>query len=47
MDGKYDDDLTALLFTFADLVKEGWLRLEDLQGLSGDKLSKIKALTRM
>ncbi|GAB4212120.1 MAG: hypothetical protein OHK0012_05820 [Synechococcales cyanobacterium] len=47
MDGKYDFNFPALLFIFAGLVKEGWLGLEDLQGLAGDKLAKISALTRM
>ncbi|HSM83997.1 MAG TPA: hypothetical protein VLS96_20065 [Nodosilinea sp.] len=47
LDGKYDDREAALLFVFADLVKEGWLSLEDLDGLHALKLSKIAALTRM
>jgi Photoprotection regulator fluorescence recovery protein len=47
LDGKYDDRESALIFVFADLVKEGWLSLSDLEGLDVTKLSKISALTRM
>ncbi len=47
LDGKYDERESALIFVFADLVKEGWLSLDDLQGLDASKLSKISALTRM
>ena len=47
LDGKYDERESALLFVFADLVKEGWLSLDDLDGLDALKLSKITALTRM
>ncbi|MBD1876294.1 hypothetical protein H6F75_22665 [Nodosilinea sp. FACHB-131] len=47
LDGKYDDRESALLFVFADLIKEGWLSLGDLDGLNAVKLSKITALTRM
>lgn len=47
LDGKYDERESALIFVFADLVKEGWLSLDDLQGLNASKLSKISALTRM
>ncbi|MBE9159135.1 hypothetical protein IQ265_20180 [Nodosilinea sp. LEGE 06152] len=47
LDGKYDGREAALIFVFADLVKEGWLSLDDLNGLDALKLSKITALTRM
>ncbi len=47
MDGKYDDRYPGLMFVFADLLKEGWLRLDDLQGLEAEKLSKISALAKM
>lgn len=47
LDGKYDDRESALLFVFSSLVKEGWLSLDDLEGLDSAKLSKIAALTRM
>ena len=47
LDGKYDERESALIFVFADLVKDGWLSLDDLQGIDASKLSKISALTRM
>ncbi len=47
VDGKYNFQYPALPFVFADLIKEGWLHLTDLEGLSQDKLSKIAALARM
>jgi len=47
IDGKYDYDYSALLFLFARLVKEEWLKLEDLSGLEQSKLAKINALARM
>ncbi len=58
IDGKYDylnparqgrdlDQYSALIFVFSQLVKEGWLHLDDLEGLDQDKLAKIAALTRM
>ncbi|TVQ06836.1 MAG: hypothetical protein EA368_16070 [Leptolyngbya sp. DLM2.Bin27] len=47
LDGKYDERESALIFVFADLIKEGWLSLDDLAGLDPVKLSKISALTRM
>ncbi len=45
--GKYDYRYTSLIFVFAQLLKEGWLKLEDLNGLEKDKLAKIAALSRM
>ncbi|MDR9405019.1 MAG: hypothetical protein RI580_16475 [Halothece sp. Uz-M2-17] len=47
LDGKYDDRESVLIFVFSQLVKEGWLSLEELDGLSSDKISKLKALGRM
>lgn len=47
IDGKYDDRDTALIFVFAQLVKEGWLHLNELEGLTPEKLTKVAALTRM
>lgn len=47
VDGKYDDDLESILFGFARLVKEGWLKMTDLDGLTKEKLAKIGALARM
>lgn len=47
LDGKYDYKYSVLIFVFAQLVKEGWLHLQELEGLEKDKLTKIVALTRM
>jgi hypothetical protein len=47
VEGKYDYQYSVLLFVFAGLVKEGWLHLNELEGLDKDKLSKIAALARM
>jgi hypothetical protein len=47
IDGKYAYDASSVLFDFADLVKQGWLSLEDLKGLKPEMLLKISALTRM
>lgn len=47
LDGKYDYRYSVLIFVFAGLVKEGWLSLDELQGLETEKLAKIAALTRM
>jgi hypothetical protein len=47
IDGKYDFKYSILVFVFADLVKQGWLNIIELDGLSPDKLAKISALTRM
>jgi hypothetical protein len=47
IDGKYDFDYSGLLFVFARLVKDGWLKMEDLTHLEKEKQAKISALTRM
>jgi hypothetical protein len=47
IDGKYDYRYSVLIFVFAGLIKDGWLHLDELQGLEKDKLTKVAALTRM
>ena len=47
VEGKYDYQYSVLLFVFAGLVKEGWLHLNELEGLDKDKLSKVAVLSRM
>lgn len=47
IDGKYAFNPASIVFDFADLVKEGWLSLDDLKGLKPEMLSKISALARM
>jgi hypothetical protein len=47
IDGKYDYKYSALIFVFARLITEGWLHLDELDGLDPDKLTKVAAITRM
>ncbi len=47
IDGKYDYRDSVLVFVFAQLVKEKWLTLAELEGLEADKLAKISALVKM
>ena len=47
IDGKYDYRFSVLIFVFAELMKEGWLDLDDLAGLEPEKIAKISALSRM
>ncbi|MBD2150476.1 hypothetical protein H6F44_10140 [Pseudanabaena sp. FACHB-1277] len=47
VDGRYDYRLPMLVFVFAGLVKDGWLSIEELEGLNADKIAKIAALARM
>jgi len=47
VDGRYDYNLPMLVFVFAGLIKDGWITLKELEGLNGDKLAKIVALTYM
>ncbi len=47
IDGKYDFEPSALIYSFSRLIKEKWITLEELQGLEKDKLAKIMALSRL
>ncbi len=47
LDGKYEYEYSVLIFLFAKLVKEGWLELNELEGLESSKRTKIAALARM
>jgi hypothetical protein len=47
LDGKYEYEYSALIFVFAKLVKEGWLTIDELEGLESEKRAKISALARM
>lgn len=47
IDGRYDRREASLLFVFADLVKSGLLKVEELDGLDQEKIIKISALARM
>ena len=41
---KYDYRYSRLILVFALLMKDGWLKEEDLRGLQEDKIEKIKFL---
>ncbi len=47
IDGKYDYSHASLIFTFAGLLQEKWINLEELKGINPDKIAKIAALSRM
>ena len=47
IDGKYVYNNSTIVFDFALLIKEGWLHLDELEGLNPEMLSKISALARM
>lgn len=44
MEGRFDFRLEGILFVFASFVKDGLLSVEELDGLEGEKLAKIKAM---
>jgi len=46
-DQKYDFRYSVLLFVFARLICEGWVREEDLNGLSGKKLQEIRRIVEL
>ena len=41
---KYDYRYSVLRFVFARLLQEGWIKPEDLSGISEDKLQEISAI---
>jgi hypothetical protein len=47
IDEKYDYRYSVLIFVFARLMKEGWLKASDLGGLHEDKVARIIALANM
>ena len=44
---KYDYRYSVLIWVFGMLVREGWLTLDDLAGLSEEKIVKITCLAEM
>lgn len=44
MEGRFDFRLEGLLFVFASFVKDGLLAVDELEGLEGEKLAKIRAM---
>jgi hypothetical protein len=47
IDEKYDYRYSVLIFVFARLMREGWLKASDLEGVHEDKVSRIMALADM
>ena len=47
MDGRFDFRYPSLLFVFASFLRDGLLNLQELEGLSPDKLAKISAMSKM
>lgn len=43
---KYDYRYSVLLFVFAKLIAEGWLKIEDLNGINEEKTNQIKQLEK-
>lgn len=43
-DEKYDYRYSVLTFVIARLLKEGWLKEKELEGLQEDKIEKIRFL---
>lgn len=44
IENKYDYRYSRLIFVFARLMEEGWIKVGDLEGLNEDKLAKIRYL---
>lgn len=44
IDKKYDYRYSVLIPVFGQLSREGWIRLNDLEGLAEDKIAKIRQI---
>jgi hypothetical protein len=47
IDGKYHYDSNTVVFDFANLVKQGWVNIDELKGLKPEVLTKISVLARI
>ncbi|MDJ0599172.1 MAG: hypothetical protein QNJ37_10080 [Crocosphaera sp.] len=47
IDGKYDTRESTSIFVLAQLVKERWLTLDELTGLTPSTKAKVSALAKM
>jgi len=47
IDEKYDYRYSVLILVFGKLLREGWIRLNDLEGLDEDKIIKIKNIAEL
>ena len=41
---KYDYRYSILILVFSQLLKQDWIEISDLEGLSADKIDRIKSL---
>jgi hypothetical protein len=46
IEDNYDYRYSILILVFARLLKEGWLKVSDLDGINEDKIEKIKYLAK-
>jgi hypothetical protein len=44
IDQKYDYRYSVLISVFSRLIREGWIGIDELEGLDKDKIAKIKIL---
>lgn len=44
IEDKYDYRYSMLILVFARLMQEGWLTVDEIEGLNGDKIAKIRYL---
>ena len=47
IDEKYDYRYSVLIVVFGILLKQRWLKIEDLEGLSDEKLERIVSLAKI
>jgi hypothetical protein len=47
IDNKYDYRYSALLPVFGHLVREGWIDMQDLEGLGKEKIERIRNIATM
>ena len=47
IDQKYDYRYSQLVFVFALLIRDGWLSVEELEGLAEDKIARIRAVLEL
>ena len=47
IEGRLEFQIAGLLFVLADFVRDGLISLDELDGLSADKLAKVSAMARM
>ena len=46
IDGKYDFRYSVLILVFARLMQEGWLTVDEIEGLDEAKITKIRYLAK-